>query len=63
MFPPSFRDMPTVIFLMADDKQQLGWYSSNQRALIPLDHQFHYPKSLRRVINQNRFSVAINQDF
>ncbi|PHV60974.1 leucyl/phenylalanyl-tRNA--protein transferase [Cyanobacterium aponinum] len=63
-------DVPSIIqgyahgnFLMADDKQQLGWYSSNQRALIPLDHQFRYPKSLRRVINQNRFSVAINQDF
>lgn len=63
-------DVPSIIqgyahgnFLMADDKQQLGWYSSNQRALIPLDERFRYPKSLKRAINQNRFSVAINQDF
>lgn len=63
-------DIPSIIqgyahgnFLMADDQQQLGWYSSNQRALIPLDERFRYPKSLQRVLNQNRFSVGINQDF
>ena len=51
-------------FLMADeDEKDLGWYSSNQRTLIPLDERFRYPKSLRRVINQERFSVAINQNF
>ena len=50
-------------FLMADDNNQLGWYSSNERTLIPLDERFRYPKSLRRVLNQNRFSIAINQDF
>lgn len=62
-------DIPTIIegyskgyFLMAEEKQ-LSWYSSNQRTLIPLDEGFRYPKSLRRVINQERFSVAINQDF
>ena len=51
-------------FLMADDDgSNLGWYSSNQRTLIPLDDRFRYPKSLRRVINQERFSVAIDRDF
>jgi leucyl/phenylalanyl-tRNA--protein transferase len=50
-------------FLMADDNDQLGWYSSRQRALIPLDHRFRYPQSLQRVLNQERFRVAINQDF
>ena len=51
-------------FLMADDEENcLGWYSSSQRTLIPLDERFRYPKSLRRIINQNRFSVAINRDF
>lgn len=50
-------------FLMADDHNKLGWYSSRNRALIPLDDKFRYPKSLRRVINQNKFSVAINRDF
>lgn len=51
-------------FLMANDgENSLAWYSSRQRALIPLDEGFRYPRSLRRFINQNRFSVAINRDF
>ncbi len=51
-------------FLMADeDGSSLGWYSSRQRTLIPLDERFRYPKSLRRCLNQNRFTVAVNQAF
>jgi leucyl/phenylalanyl-tRNA--protein transferase len=50
-------------FLMADDTNYLGWYSSRQRALIPLDDRFRYPKSLRRALNQERFTVAVNRDF
>ena len=51
-------------FLMADDRDSdLQWYSSSEHALIPLDDRFRYPTSLRRVINQNRFTVRINGDF
>ena len=50
-------------FIMANEMGVLGWYSSCQRALIPLDERFHYPKSLRRILNQKRFSVKINHDF
>jgi len=51
-------------FLMAnDDNNTVGWYSSRARALIPLDDRFHYPKSLRRSLNQERFKIAINRDF
>ncbi len=50
-------------FLMSDDHGQLDWYSSRQRTLIPLDDRFRYPKSLQRVLNQERFSVAIDRDF
>lgn len=63
-------DIPSIIqgyaqgnFLMADNNDTLGWYSSRNRTLIPLNDKFRYPKSLRRVINQNRFQVAINRDF
>lgn len=63
-------DIPSIIqgyaqgyFLMADDTNYLGWYSSRQRALIPLDDRFSYPKSLRRALNQERFTVAVNRDF
>lgn len=51
-------------FLMAEeDGKTLNWYSSSRRALIPLDDRFRYPKSLQRVLNQNRFTPAINRDF
>jgi leucyl/phenylalanyl-tRNA---protein transferase len=50
-------------FLMADNGDALGWYYSRKRTLIPLDQRFRYPKSLKPILNQNRFTVAINQDF
>jgi leucyl/phenylalanyl-tRNA--protein transferase len=51
-------------FLMANDgENSLNWYSSRERTLIPLDERFTYPRSLRRPLNQNRFSTAINRDF
>lgn len=63
-------DLPSLIqgyaqgyFLMADESDNLGWYASRRRAIIPLDDRFRYPKSLRRVLNQERFSVEINRDF
>ncbi|HEY9734863.1 MAG TPA: leucyl/phenylalanyl-tRNA--protein transferase [Trichocoleus sp.] len=71
MFKTFQYDIPTIVrgysqgyFLMADDEgDNLGWYSSRQRTLIPLDDRFRYPKSLRRALNQNRFQVAINRAF
>jgi leucyl/phenylalanyl-tRNA--protein transferase len=63
-------DIPAIIkgyakgyFLMANEDNRLGWYTSRERALIPLDDRFRYPKSLQRVLNQERFTVAINRDF
>ncbi len=50
-------------FLMADESNNLGWYGSKERTLIPLDERFRYPKSLQRVLNQERFTVAVNRDF
>jgi leucyl/phenylalanyl-tRNA---protein transferase len=50
-------------FLMAGEDEGLQWYSSREHALIPLDDRFRYPKSLRRIINQERFTVRINGDF
>ncbi len=51
-------------FLMADETgDRLGWYSSRDRAMIPLDDRFRYPKSLQRVLNSQRFTVAVNRDF
>lgn len=51
-------------FLMADENSShLAWYSSRERTLIPLDERFRYPRSLRRVLNQERFSVAVDRAF
>ncbi len=50
-------------FLMADDDDKLDWYSSRQRTLIPLDNRFRYPKSLQRVLNQNRFCCKYQSRF
>lgn len=51
-------------FLMSDESgKDLAWYTSRERTLIPLDDRFRYPKSLRRVLNQNRFRVEINKAF
>ncbi|MGF1513673.1 MAG: leucyl/phenylalanyl-tRNA--protein transferase [Elainellaceae cyanobacterium] len=51
-------------FLMADDiGKTLNWYASRERALVPLDDRFRYPRSLRRALNQNRFQVSINKAF
>ncbi len=49
---------------MAEEPESdLAWYSSFERALIPLDDRFTYPRSLRRALNQNRFSTRINTAF
>jgi leucyl/phenylalanyl-tRNA---protein transferase len=64
-------DVSTIIqgysqgyFLMADETgKELGWYSSRERALIPLDERFRYPRSLQRILNQDRFTTAIDRDF
>jgi leucyl/phenylalanyl-tRNA---protein transferase len=50
-------------FLMAEEDESLQWYSSRDRTLIPLDNRFRYPKSLQRVLNSDKFTVAINRDF
>lgn len=46
---------------MAEEDGPLNWYSSQKRALIPLGHEFRYPKSLKRSLK--KFTPAINRDF
>jgi leucyl/phenylalanyl-tRNA--protein transferase len=51
-------------FLMAESEDEpLAWFYAYERTLIPLDDRFRYPRSLQRVINQNRFDVKINSAF
>jgi leucyl/phenylalanyl-tRNA---protein transferase len=44
-------------FLMAAEGVGLQWYSSPQRAIVPLDDRFRYPKSLRRSIKHFRVEI------
>ncbi len=51
-------------FLMAEDADSpLEWYFTRSRTLIPLDHRFHIPRSLRPIVHKNSFQVSINQAF
>lgn len=50
-------------FLMADEDENLVWYTSSQRALIPLDNRFHVSRSLRRVLKSGRFTTRVDGDF
>ncbi len=49
-------------------EQGIGWfdqraYGTPYRAVMPLDERLHIPRSLRRVLNQERFEIRINCDF
>ena len=41
---------------------RLGWYSPEDRGVLPLD-QFHIPRRLRRLVRKRQFRTTINQDF
>jgi leucyl/phenylalanyl-tRNA---protein transferase len=50
-------------YFLMDNGDGLDWYRSRERTFIPLDQRFHIPRSLRRPLNQNRFTTAINHNF
>jgi leucyl/phenylalanyl-tRNA---protein transferase len=50
-------------FIMADEDNQLAWYSSRKPTLMPLDERLHVPKSLHRALNNPRFVSKINTAF
>jgi len=51
-------------FLMSEaEGEPVQWFYTHDRTLMPLDHRFHYPRSLQRVLNQDRFYVKINTAF
>jgi leucyl/phenylalanyl-tRNA--protein transferase len=52
------------IFPMADDRDDptIQWIDPHQRGIIPLDH-FHVPRSLKKVIRQQRFEIRADSAF
>jgi leucyl/phenylalanyl-tRNA--protein transferase len=52
------------IFPMAVNRRgDIGWFSPDPRALIPLDERFHVPHGLRRALKKNAFEVSFDSDF
>jgi leucyl/phenylalanyl-tRNA--protein transferase len=52
------------IFPMAvNDAGEIGWYSPDPRAIIPLDERFHVSKRLQRTVRSGRFEVTVDRDF
>jgi leucyl/phenylalanyl-tRNA---protein transferase len=51
------------VFPMAIDKGEIGWFSPDPRALIPLDDRFHVPHGLKRTLKKGEFEVRIDSAF
>ncbi|MEO1132075.1 MAG: leucyl/phenylalanyl-tRNA--protein transferase [Cyanobacteria bacterium J06639_1] len=52
-------------FLMHDEESgRVQWFSTpRERAVIPLDDRFRYPRSLHRVLKRQQFHCRINTEF
>jgi leucyl/phenylalanyl-tRNA--protein transferase len=50
------------LFPMAMENGQLGWFSPDPRAIIPIK-EFHVPRGLRKVLGKGRFEVKVNTAF
>jgi len=49
-------------FPMTDRDGETRWYTADPRGILPLE-QFHIPRTLRQVVNQNRYEIRFNFDF
>ncbi len=52
-----------AIFPMAMQDGEIGWFSPNPRAIIPIDDGFHIPHGLRRTLRKGLFEIRLNVDF
>ena len=50
------------VFPMALEDGEIGWFSPDPRAIIPI-HSFHVPHGLRRTLKKQRFTIRINACF
>ena len=52
------------IFPMAINRGgDIGWFSPDPRAIIPLDDRFHIPHGLKRALRKGNFEITIDHDF
>lgn len=50
------------LFPMSMENGQLGWFSPDPRAIIPIK-EFHVPRGLRKVLGKGRFEVKVDTAF
>src|SRR4051812_10884537 len=48
---------------MAMDGGEIGWFSPDPRAVIPLDERFHVAHGLRRTLKKKHFQVQVDTGF
>lgn len=52
------------IFPMAvNEDDEIGWFSPDPRAIVPLDDRFHIPRGLRRRLKRNPFAITFDHSF
>lgn len=53
------------IFPMAESASdhEIHWIKPEQRGLIPLDHRFHIPRSLKKTMRRYGYTIRRNHDF
>ena len=47
----------------AGKRNDIGWFSPDPRAIIPLNNRFHIPHGLRRVLKRKKFDMTFDADF
>ncbi len=52
-----------AIFPMAMEDGDIGWFSPDPRAIIPIDDGFHVPHGLQRTLRKGLFEIRIDVDF
>jgi len=51
------------VFPMGMEDGDIGWFSPDPRAIIPLDEGFHVPHGLKRVLSRGGFELRVNRAF
>ena len=51
------------VFPMGMEDGEIGWFSPDPRAIIPLDDGFRVPHGLKRALRRGIFEVRVNQAF
>ncbi len=50
-------------FPMANEENELHWYSATHPAVLPMDGTLHIPRSLKKILRKNRFHPTWNHSF